>query len=420
MFNGNEQGNSGKNGNKLWMTADSDFLQNVWFAVPVYNNPATVRDVVLRCLAVCPNTVVVDDGSTTGAVSESLEGVPVPVLRHERNLGKGRALLTALEWIAGRGGQWMVAIDADGQHEPADLAAFLPVMREDPAAIVIGARDFSAENVPDSSRFGRAFSNFWVQLETGTPVEDSQSGFRAYPVDWVRRLPLHSNRYDFEIEVLARAAWAGLRLRSVPIRVWYPPPGQRVSSFHPWKDNARITRMHIRLVGRRLVPWPARRLVARRGEGTLDLLRHPQRFIRALLHENASPAGLAAAAGMGVLLGTLPLPGLHSLVILYVALRLNLNKVMALSIQTLCAPPLVPVLSVEAGYLLLHGRLIAERNPRVLLDRPGEYFLYWVAGSVVLAPLLAAVAAGVVYKLACRIQHADRAAKPSVVEEVAS
>ncbi len=377
--------------------------QCIWCAVPVYNNPDTVADVVRRCCEQVPHVVVVDDGSDR-PVQDLLDDLPVTVLRHETNRGKGAALLTALRYIHVHDGDWMISLDADGQHNPEDIQTFLPHLQADPAAIYIGARDFNTPNVPGSSRFGRSFSNFWVQLETGKSLPDTQSGFRAYPVDLVSRLPLHGDHYDFEIEVLVRAAWAGLALRSVAVSVRYPPENERVSSFDKRKDNLRLSRMHARLVGRRLVPWPAKRLVKRDLFTWWDLLKNPRRCIRMLLHENATPPGLAVAAGVGILLGTLPLIALHSVAILYVTARLNLNKVMALSIQNLCAPPFVPILCIEVGHLICRGSFFIPNDPKSVFADLHEHLFHWLVGSLVMAPLLALLAAWAVYRIAARVQ----------------
>jgi glycosyltransferase involved in cell wall biosynthesis len=240
----------------------------LWVAVPVYNNRQTVRDVAARCRALVPKVVVVDDGSTDADVTQLLAGLDVTVLRHAENRGKGAAILTASRFIEERGGRFMVTIDADGQHRPEDLAVFLPHLREDVPAIVIGCRDFNTPNVPQASRFGRAFANFWLRVESGATVGDCQSGFRAYPVHYLNRLPCKGARYDFEAEVLARAAWAGLALTCVTISVYYPHPHERVSSFRPVLDNLRLTRIHSMLVGRRLLPWPHARLVPKHNRRT--------------------------------------------------------------------------------------------------------------------------------------------------------
>jgi glycosyltransferase involved in cell wall biosynthesis len=382
-------------------------LQSVWCVVPVYNNPATVADVVRRCCDQLPNVLVVDDGSDQ-PVKELLGNLPATVLRHESNRGKGEALMTALRYVEEQGGEWMVVLDGDGQHLPEDLPNFFPMFGKYPTSILIGSRDFNAPNVPGSSRFGRSFSNFWVQLETGISLEDTQSGFRAYPVKLVSQLPLSSSHYDFEIEVLVRGAWAGLSLHSVPISVWYPPKEERVSNFDKKKDNLRLSRLHARLVGRRLVPWPVHRLVKRDLFSLWELLRSPRKCINLLLHENATPLGLAVAAGVGLILGTVPLIFVHSLAIIYVTARLNLNKVMALSIQNLCAPPVVPLLCIELGYFMHHGEFFVPGHPKTIFTEIDQHLFHWLTGSLVLAPLIGLLGGLVVYFIAKRVQGEAR------------
>jgi glycosyltransferase involved in cell wall biosynthesis len=236
-------------------------LDDIWCVIPVYNNKDTLMDVALGCNARIPRVVVVDDGSTDTDVSALFAGSDIEVLRHSVNLGKGRAILTALPFIASRGGRFMITIDADGQHYPRDLERFIPLLQEDEAAVVIGCRMFHEGKVPWKSRFGRKLANFWLWVETGVGIDDCQSGFRAYPVQYLAQIKLTASRYDFETEVLARAVWAGLRLKTVDIDVWYPEPHFRNSSFRPFMDNLRISCMHARLVGRRLLPFPHRRLV---------------------------------------------------------------------------------------------------------------------------------------------------------------
>jgi glycosyltransferase involved in cell wall biosynthesis len=134
---------------------------NVWCAVPVYNNGSTLRQVVEKCLVELDNVLVVDDGSTDADVEKLLDGLGVKVIGHERNMGKGAAILTALRYVESNGGVYMITIDADGQHDPGDIGKFLPVIMENDGALVVGCRDFNTPNVPKSSRFGRRFANFW-------------------------------------------------------------------------------------------------------------------------------------------------------------------------------------------------------------------------------------------------------------------
>ena len=268
-----------------------------WAVIPVYNNAGTIREVATGCREHLEHVLVVDDGSTDADLREFLRDLDVEVLRHDENRGKGVALLTAFEHIRENGGTYAVVLDGDGQHFPEDIPAFLDELDED--TIVIGARDRVTGYMPSKSRFGRRFSDFWVWIETGRPLRDTQSGFRAYPVRHILELPLQCQRYDFEIEVLARAAWAGLRFKTVPVRVHYDAPEERVSSFRPFLDNLRISRTHTRLIGRRLVPWPNRRLVPREFSRA-ELFRHPKTVLRRLLGENAIPRGLAVSAWFGI------------------------------------------------------------------------------------------------------------------------
>lgn len=378
----------------------------IWCAIPVYNNSSTLRAVAEGCLALLPgHVVVVDDGSTDADIPSLLSGLEVTLLRHGVNRGKGAAILTASRFIEEQGGVHMITIDADGQHDPSDMSAFIPELLENEDILIVGARDFlSSPNVPASSRFGRKFANFWLRVEAGVAVSDCQSGFRSYPVRHLNRLKFRGVRYDFEAEVLARASWAGIEIKDVPISVSYPPPGERVSHFKPLADNFMLTHRHILLILRRLFPWPQRKLV-KRERIDYKLLLHPSRVMQMLLREHSTPAGLAAAAAVGVFLGAVPLLFAHSLAILYVTSRLNLNKLMALNTQHICMPPVVPALCIELGYYLRNGVWLTDLSFETVFVQFGDRFIEWFIGSLIVGPLLAALAGGSVYAAAVMIRN---------------
>lgn len=379
--------------------------EQIWCAVPVFNNAATVRAVVAGCRSIMKNIIVIDDGSTDADVSALLSGLDVTVLRHEKNLGKGQAILTASRHIEQHGGEYMITIDADGQHDPRDIETFFPLMREGGSELIIGSRDFDTENVPASSRFGRSFANFWLKVETGRTVDDCQSGFRAYPVRYLNQLRFKGNRYDFEAEVLAKAAWAGLALITVPIKVMYPKPGERVSSFKPFLDNLRLTRIHSMLVGRRLIPLPHKKLVRDPAAFDLSLLRHPAKVLKMLVLENATPEGLAMSAAIGIFLAVLPILFMHTLVILYVSVRLNLNKMVALNVQHLAMPPFIPALCIEVGYYLRHGAWLTDLSFKTVFEQFSSRLYEWFLGSLIVGPLAAVLAGGLVYIAAIVIKR---------------
>jgi uncharacterized protein (DUF2062 family) len=298
----------------------------------------------------------------------------------------------------------MITVDADGQHDPRDIRAFLPRLADD-TQVIIGRRRMRDGGAPWRSRFGRAFSDLWLRIETGQVVRDSQSGFRAYPVRLLSQLRLRGRRYEFEVEVLVKAAWAGLTLASVEVGVTYEPAERRVSHFRGWQDNGRIAAMHSRLVSRRLLPWPHRRLVRRPLDLKSLFLRQPRDFFRAMLSEHATPGGLAASAAVGTTLAVLPLISFHSVAILYVTSRLNLNRLMALAIQNLYMPPFAPMLCIEIGYYLRHGRWLTVLNRQTALLEIHERVFEWFLGSLLVAPVAAALAAGVVYAVAAALQR---------------
>ena len=378
--------------------------RRVWCVIPVFNNRSTLAAVAQACRRELEHVLVVDDGSTDADVAALLRGTDVTVLRHAHNLGKGCALITALQYVQAQGGEFMITVDADGQHDPRDIHKFLPLLAAEPAAIVVGARQMDAPNVPASSRFGMRFSDFWLRLETGCHIRDSQSGFRSYPVGYVSRLKLRGRRYDFEVEALAKAAWAGLPIRAVDVGVTYAGKGERISHFRPVLDNLRISHCHITLLARRLLPWPHRRLLKREA-GPKGFFLHPLSFLRGLLLEHATPGELAVSAGVGTFLATLPLLSFHTVAIIYVTTRLHLNRLMAVAIQNLCAPPFVPFVCIELGHFLRHGRWLHEMSRQTLWHQAPARLLEWLLGSLVAAPILAAVTGFLVFGIAILAQQ---------------
>ncbi len=223
--------------------------------IPVYNHQEQVAEVIRETLELQLPVFVVDDGSTdeTPGILESLEGVTV--LRHPRNQGKGAALLTGFAAAASKDCDWALTLDADGQHCPGDGSAFLEVARRGERVIAIGNRQGMAQdNVPWTSRFGRLFSNFWVWAAGGPWVNDSQSGFRLYPLPEALHLEVRARRYQFEVEILVKAKRKNIRTVEVPVSVVYQPKGVRISHFHPWQDFFRNSATFSRLIFSRLFP----------------------------------------------------------------------------------------------------------------------------------------------------------------------
>ena len=371
----------------------------ILIVIPVYNHAATLRQVVDRALAVHPDVLVVDDGSSDRPL-DTLHGLKVRMAGHPVNQGKGAAIMTAARLARGLGMSHIVTIDADGQHDPADFPKFATMVATEPMAIVVGARNFDTANVPGASRFGRRFSNFWLRLQTGKTLSDTQSGFRAYPLAVLDGLRLRERHYSFEVEVLVRGAWAGVPLREVDIAVHYPPAGERVSHFKAFRDNLRLTLLNTHLTMRSVLPWPHHKLVKDEGGELKVSVLHPLRSIKTLLTEHATPRQLATAGAVGVFLGALPLIACHTLAILFVCSFFRLNKVAAVGASQLCMPPLVPALCIEAGYYLRHGEFLTEISLETLGYQGLERLYEWLLGSLLIGPLSALTTAGIIYIMA--------------------
>jgi glycosyltransferase involved in cell wall biosynthesis len=379
--------------------------KQIWCVVPVYNNRDTVRNVVSKCISVCKNVVVVDDGSTDVDVSNLLSGMDIIYLKHEKNLGKGQAILTAARYVGDADGRYIITIDADGQHNPDDISKFYPLILENDSSLIIGCRDFDTDNIPPKSRFGRKFANFWLRVETGKTIDDCQSGFRAYPVFFLNKTSFRGRHYDFEAEVLAKASWAGLELKMVDIDVYYPKPEERVSHFKPYRDNLRLTLTHSMLVVRHLLPIGHKRLVEKERIDYKHLFCHPVVFLKKLILDHSTPRELALSAAVGIFLAVLPLLFVHTVVILYFSIRLRLNKALAVNIQHLCMPPFVPVLCIESGYFMRHGRWLTEASYETIFLQFSDRLVEWFLGSLIIAPIAAALAWIVVFFLAKSIKE---------------
>ena len=369
--------------------------------VPVYNHAGTLRRVVEGVLQHTAHVLVVDDGSSdlpdapkgTGGAAQGdlppahpLHGLDVVLLRHERNQGKGAAIRSAAAFAESGGFTHIITIDADAQHDPADLPLFLQAITQAPSTLWVGARRFPSENVPFSSRFGRAFSNFWFKVQTGQGLADTQCGFRAYPVCLFSSLHFTETRYSFETEVLVKSAWAGFAVADISISVVYPPKNERISHFRALSDNVRISLLNTRLTMRSMVPLPQKRYAVD-AEGRVSAL-HPLRSLRLLLREE-TPGRVGASVGLGMFLGMLPLVGVQTITLLLLAGRLRLNKAAALAACQLCTPPIAPALCVEAGHYLRHGAFLTEISWQTLGHEAPQRVGDWLLGSLVMAPLAA-------------------------------
>jgi glycosyltransferase involved in cell wall biosynthesis len=214
--------------------------------VPALDCAATIASVVRGALEHVGRVLVVDDGSSD-ATAEEARAAGAEVFSHGENLGKGAALVAGLRYLRSRGASHAVALDGDGQHLPAEIPALLAESLAHPAALVVGARRMEHE-VAAINRFGNEFANLWVRIATGRHLGDTQCGMRVYPIEPTLAFEPVGQRFDFETEILIRAARAEMEIRSVPVRVYYPPPELRLSHYDKVWDTVRIIEMVVGLM----------------------------------------------------------------------------------------------------------------------------------------------------------------------------
>jgi glycosyltransferase involved in cell wall biosynthesis len=222
--------------------------RRVCVLIPTYNNAGTLGGVLDSVLENTTQVIVVNDGSTDETLNILAQYPQVDCVTFKRNCGKGYALREGFRLARRAGYAYAITIDSDGQHFADDLFKFLLHLERSPNALVVGARNMGQVGIPVKSSFGHKFSNFWFWVETGIRLPDTQSGYRLYPLEELSKFRFVSRKFEFEIEVLVRAAWGGIPVEYVPVRVFYPEPGKRVTHFRPFRDFARISVLNTCLV----------------------------------------------------------------------------------------------------------------------------------------------------------------------------
>jgi glycosyltransferase involved in cell wall biosynthesis len=370
----------------------------ILLVIPTYNNRSSLAGVVEKALQTPFPVLVVNDGSTDGAMETLPKHACLHVAGWNQNRGKGAALLEAARWAMENGFTHIITLDADGQHDPADAEKLARAAKSNSQSIVLGHRVFNKQQVPLSSRFGRKFSNFWVWVSTGLQLQDTQCGYRAYPVTLMNKLKFKSRHYNFEVEVLVRGIWAGMDVVTVDISVKYDEGTRKASHFRPFVDNARISITYTTLVTRNFLPLPHKTIFeTEAGRLRRISVKAPKKSLKVLFTEATSPREITLASMLGVFLGTLPLVSIHSIAIIFAATRLRLNRLIALNISHFCAPPFVPVLAFEIGYYILHKELLYALSFDIIFKEIHLRFIEYLLGAVVFAPFLALITGFFVY-----------------------
>jgi glycosyltransferase involved in cell wall biosynthesis len=356
--------------------------------IPTYNNEKTLKRVIDGVLDYTVNIIVVNDGSTDSTLT-ILNGYPqITVINLLENKGKGNGLKIGFRKAKELGYNYAITIDSDGQHYPDDIPVFVEALIEEKEdVLLIGNRNMSQDGIPKKSSFGNRFSNFWFWFETGIKLEDTQSGYRLYPLHKIPK-KYFTPKFEFEIEIIVRTAWRHIPVKNVPVKVLYDP-AERVSHFRPFKDFTRISILNTILVTITLLYIIPRNFINNFRKKSF------KRFIKEdVLDSDGSNRTKAFSIALGVFIGFSPFWGFHTLLTISLSVLFKLNKVLAFVASNVSLPPFIPFIIVASLFL---GAPFVSGNSDIFnqewnFDLVKNNILQYVIGSFILATTMSTVA----------------------------
>jgi glycosyltransferase involved in cell wall biosynthesis len=350
--------------------------------LPTYNNSGTIAGVFDGIYRFTKDIIVINDGSTDSTAAILDQYSDIQLISFPKNKGKGNALLAGFRHAISKGYNYAISIDSDGQHSPADIPAFAEKLQETGQALIIGERNMEQASVPGKSNFGRKFSNFWFKVETGITHNDTQSGFRLYPLLPLKNMKFYTPKFEFEIEILVRLAWKGVKVESVPVSVKYFPKEERVSHFRPFQDFTRISILNTALVFL-AIAWH-RPLMYIKGK----------KWSGFFFDTSETIMNRSLSVSFGVFMGIIPIWGFQLIAAIALAFLFKLNKPLVILFANISIPPMIPLilfLSLVCGKFWITNATIPLFNSALNLESIKPFLLQYIFGSISLAFLAALV-----------------------------
>lgn len=208
--------------------------------LPAYCEADKIGDTVRSVLNYCPNVIVVDDGSPDRTAEIAKAAGARHVIVHQQNQGKGIALQTGFDHALKQGFEWIITIDADGQHNPADISKFVDQFEQEEVDVLVGNRMTANRNMPWIRRRTNQFMSWLLSRIMHQKVPDTQNGYRGYHAKVIPYLKTQSTGFAAESEQLLHIADRGLKIGSVAVETIY---SDEESSIHPLRDTLRFFRM---------------------------------------------------------------------------------------------------------------------------------------------------------------------------------
>jgi glycosyltransferase involved in cell wall biosynthesis len=359
----------------------------VCIIVPTYNNNKTLKRVLDSVLEYTSNIITVNDGSTDETSNILKQYSQLTQLHHPKNAGKGVALRNGFKKAIELNYNYALTIDSDGQHFASDIPKFITEIENDTPVLLIGSRNMTQEGVPKKSSFGNKFSNFWFWFETGIKLEDTQSGYRLYPL---KQIPKNyfTNKFEFEIEVIVRSAWKGIPVKNIPIQVLYDPL-ERVSHFRPFKDFTRISILNTVLVLIALLYIKPRDFfLSFKKKGVKKFL------LENILHSQDSKLKKSLSIALGVFIGIAPLWGFQTIIVLSLAVLFRLNKAISFAFSNISFAPFIPFIiygSLKTGSYFVPSQTPLFLDTSMTFTDIQDNIKQYLVGSLIFATIMAFV-----------------------------
>lgn len=356
--------------------------------IPTYNNQKTLKRVIDGVLeyAKGSDVIVINDGATdnTAAILNEYAGT-IHILINEENKGKGYSLRKGFAEAIRLGYKNAISIDSDGQHLPLDIPRFIEKSVENPGALIMGSRNMKQEGVPGKSSFGNRFSNFWFWLETGLTLPDTQTGFRLYPLEPLKKTTLFTNKFETEIEVIVKLAWKEVDIIPMDIQVIYDKH-ERVTHFRPFRDFTRISILNTYFVVLTLLYYLPKRLFRYiQKKGLWQIVKNEA------LKPDESNLSKAKSIGFGFFMGIVPIWGFQLLVGIPLAVYFKMNKVLFITTANISLPPFIPFIifgSYKFGGLFYQNGVQITSWNNLTLESIHVNFVQYFLGGTLLAVLI--------------------------------
>jgi len=367
---------------------------NYCVVIPSYNNDRYIEKLLLDVFKYCNDVIVVNDGCTDRTPEILAKYETVHVITLPKNKGKGEALRSGFKYALEKGYNYAITLDSDGQHFARDIPALLNVLESEPDVLVIGSRQSGTDNVPRKNSFANRISNFWFRIETGVKLQDTQSGFRLYPIKALKGIKTFSGKYEFELELIVKASWKGIKIINVPIDVYYPPGDERITHFRPFTDFLRISLLNSILVILALAYYRPRQIINKYRKKSLK-----QIISEDIIKSDTPKHIIALSIAFGIFMGIFPVWGYQLAIGFFLAHLLKLNKAIFFIAANISLPPMIPAILylsyVTGSYVLGDGswNVDIELN----LESVGMNLKQYLLGAVVFAILAGVVTGAISY-----------------------